>query len=463
MAEFDVVVIGSGPGGYRAALLAALRGQRTAIIERATWGGCCLNRGCVPKKDWYYSATLIAAHAHFAQRGLVGSLRGDLTQAWHHQRAVVLKVRDSYTDYLRRLGVTLFTGTAAFTAPGTIQIQPGGDVLTTSATIIATGSAPRMPDGVTIVPGRVIHSDLLFDEPPPSGARVIVIGGGVIALEFAYILRQFGKEVQWFARRAPFTRADFSPAAMAQLQQALAVAGVTARTQALQTVSCDAGGVTVTLADGAVCTSDWVLMATGRRAVTCGLGLASIGVGCDADGFIVIDDHLRTTVPGVYAIGDCVRGPMTANRALYEAAVAVDNILKPGCRTRGDRLVPEAIYSAIELARVGLTEEQAEDAGFEPATGFAAFEVSPQALGQDHPEGFVRVIADSDTGHLLGGEVVGGHAGELIHALAAAPRDGALRMLSTTAYNHPSRSEEFQNAVETLASKWKILDRVFGP
>lgn len=462
MAQFDVVVIGSGPGGYRAALLAALRGQRTAIIERATWGGCCLNRGCVPKKDWYYSATLIAASTRFAQRGLIGSLRGDLVLAWHHQRAVVGKVRDSYTDYLRRLGVTLFTGCAAFTAPGVIEVAGHSEALTAAVAIIATGSAPRVPDGVTIIPGRIIHSDLLFDELPPSGDRVIIVGGGVIAMELAYILRQFGKDVQWVARHSPFARPDFSPAAMTQLRQALTAAGITVQVQPLQAVAGDADGVTVTLADGTACRGDWALMATGRGAVTTGLGLASVGVDCDTDGFIVTDEHLRTTTQGIYAIGDCTRGPMTANRALAEAAIVVDNIFDPGSRVRGDRLVPEALYSAVELAHVGLTEEQAEDAGLEPATGFSAFELSPQALGQDRLEGFVRVIADADAGSLIGGEVVGDGAGELIHLLAVPPREGALRMLSTAAYNHPARSEEFQNAVETLAAKWQILGRVFG-
>ncbi|MDA8362195.1 MAG: NAD(P)/FAD-dependent oxidoreductase [Gammaproteobacteria bacterium] len=459
MDAFDVVVVGSGPGGYRAAVLAALRGRKTAIIERAVWGGCCLNRGCVPKKDWYHSARLLAHTDTFANRGLVGSLAGDLGQAWRHQYEVVDRVRQSYRDYLRRLGVTALSGHATVKDAGTLSVD--GRLVKAQSIILATGSAPVMPDHIAVVPDRIIHSDLLFDRPVPGGSRVAVVGGGIIALEFAYILRLFGKDVTWIVRRDPFARRDFSPAAMDVLKKGLMAAGVSPRLSTVRDATVGAEGVTLALDDGTVAV-DWVLMATGRRPVTDDLGLEAAGIARDSAGFIVVNAYLQTNRPSLYAIGDCVSGPMTANRALFEAAVAVDNIIEPGRRTRTDRLVPEAVYSAVELARVGLTEEQAEDDGFEPATGFAAFETSPRALGQDDAEGFVRLVADMDSGRFLGGEVVGAEAGELIHMLAALPAQGGLRTLSQMAFNHPSRSEEFQNAVETLAAKWNLPGEIFG-
>ncbi len=459
MDAFDVVVVGSGPGGYRAAVLAALRGRKTAIIERAVWGGCCLNRGCVPKKDWYHSARLLARTDTFAGRGLVGSLAGDLRQAWRHQHEVVDRVRQSYRDYLRRLGVTALSGHATVKDAGTLSVD--GRLVKAQSIILATGSAPVMPDHIAVVPDRIIHSDLLFDRPVPGGSRVAVVGGGIIALEFAYILRLFGKDVTWIVRRDPFARRDFSPAAMDVLKKGLMAAGVSPRLSTVRDATVGAEGVTLALDDGTVAV-DWVLMATGRRPVTDDLGLEAAGIARDSAGFIVVNAYLQTNRPSLYAIGDCVSGPMTANRALFEAAVAVDNIIEPGRRTRTDRLVPEAVYSAVELARVGLTEEQAEDDGFEPATGFAAFETSPRALGQDDAEGFVRLVADMDSGRFLGGEVVGAEAGELIHMLAALPAQGGLRTLSQMAFNHPSRSEEFQNAVETLAAKWNLPGEIFG-
>ncbi len=459
MDAFDVVVVGSGPGGYRAGVLAALRGKKTAIVERAVWGGCCLNRGCVPKKDWYHSARLLARNPTLAGRGVVGSLRGDLVQAWQHQHEVVNRVRTSYRDYLHRLGVTAFSGHASLRDGQTLDV--GGQSIGAGSIILATGSVPALPPGIGVVPDRIIHSDLLFDQPVPAGDRIAVIGGGIIAIELAYILRLFGKEVLWLVRRDPFTRQDFSAAAMDLLKRNLAAVGVTPRTAVLAGAVAGADGVELQI-EGDVLEADWALMATGRRPVTGDLGLEAAGIGRDSDGFITVDAHLETSVASVYAIGDCIRGPMTANRALFEAAVAIDNILEPKRRTRTERPVPEAVYSAVELARVGLTEEQAEEQGFEPAIGFASFDTSPRALGEDEPEGFVRVVADMDSGRFLGGEVVGSEAGELIHLLAALSPEDGLRMLSRMPVNHPSRSEEFQNATETLAARWGLLGEVFG-
>ncbi|WP_298138873.1 NAD(P)/FAD-dependent oxidoreductase [Acidiferrobacter sp.] len=457
----DLLVIGSGPGGYRAAVLAALRGLSAVIVEKATWGGCCLNRGCVPKKDWYHSARILNAARRFSKRGIAGALHGDLAQAWRHQRQVVAAVRDSYQSYLKRLGVTALSGQARFEDPHTVVVEPDGTRISPRAVIIATGSTPHVPDGCAVIPGRILHSDLLFDEPVPEGARVVIVGGGVVALEFAYILRAFGREVVWLARQDPFARADFSAPAMKLLRSAMSDAGLVPVRAGVRAVAATAAGVSVTTTGNEVMVADWVLLATGRRPVTAGLDPARAGLNLDAGGHIAVDDEMRAAA-GVYAIGDCVAGPMTANRALYEAGVAVDNIVAPGSHKRDLARVPEALYSAIELARVGLTEDQAEDQGHEPGVGFAAFESSPRALGQDAPEGYVRLIADQESGALLGGEVLGAEAGELIHMLTASPSVGALRRIAGAAFNHPSRCEEFQNAVETLAAKWNLGQYVFG-
>ncbi len=459
--ECDVLVIGSGPGGYRAAVLAALRGLKTVIVEKAVWGGCCLNRGCVPKKDWHHSARLLDSARHFGGRGIVGDLRGDLGAAWRHQREVVAAVRDSYRSYLKRLGVTAVEGRARFQDAGTVVVDPGATAISPRAVIIATGSTPRMPQGIEALSGRILHSDLLFDEPVPEGARVAVVGGGVIALEFAYILKAFGRDVRWLARNDPFARADFSAPAMKLLRAELADRGLVPIREGVGEVEVGDREIRLATTGGEAFVADWALFATGRRPVTDGLDLERAGLRRDAQGYIVIDDEMRAA-PAIYAIGDCVAGPMTANRALYEASVAVDNILSPGGRKRDLAAVPEAVYSAIELARVGLTEEEAEDRGLEPAVGFAAFETSPRALGQDDPRGYVRLVADVDSGALLGGEVLGAEAGELIHMLTAGASGGALRRLASARFNHPSRAEEFQNAAETLAAKWRLQDHVFG-
>jgi dihydrolipoamide dehydrogenase len=462
---FDLAVIGSGPGGYRAAVLGALRGLNVVIVERGDWGGCCLNRGCVPKKDWYHSARLVAAQRHFRARGLRGELSGDLAQAWQHQRGVVERVRDSYRAYLKHLKVRAIEGHARFLGPEEIEVEgPDGiESLRARHSIIATGAAASVPSPFEPVDGRVLTTDMLFDHPPPPGRRVAVIGSGVVATEFAFILGMLGRDVTWLTRSPPLARLGFSPQALSTLREQFALLGIEPqRVPGYASVRLDSEHVRIEVDGGTVYEVDWVVLGTGRRPTTDGLGLETIGVRTDPKGFVDRDDHLRTAVPNIYAIGDVAGHWMTANHALSDATVAIENILG-GDRRQDGRFVPVVIYSAVEMARLGLNEDAAEDEDLEPAIGFAAFEASPRALGQDEPEGFVRLIGDMDSGALLGGEIIGGDAGELIHLLSLAPdRDTALAWLARGTWNHPARAEEILNATETLASKWHLQDRVFG-
>ncbi len=469
--KYDITVIGSGPGGYRAAILAALRGQRVAIVEKADWGGCCLNRGCVPKKAWHHSAQLLAANDELAKRGLRGRLEADLAGAWDHQEGVVATVQDSYINYMKRLGVTAVTGHARLGDAHTVCVADAHGTeqeLKTEHVILATGSHPFLPAGVEPVSGRILTTDMLFDERPPEGRRVAVIGSGVIGTEFAFILHMLGCEVTWLTGSAPLSRTAFSRQALGTLKSALARHGVEARTGARLAgteVVTGAGGeeVLVKLEDGSEVRCDWLLLGTGRVPYTEGLGLEDLGMALDERGFVARNDQLQTSVPNIYAIGDCTSEQMTANQALADATLVVENIIDGAGRAQEPAWVPEAVYSAVELARIGLDDDTAEDEGYEPAVGFAAFETSPRALGQSDTDGFVRLLGDMDSGELLGGEIVGAEAAELIHLLSTAPdRDTALKWLARGRYNHPGRAEELLNATETMASKWGLEDFLFG-
>ncbi|MCX7892036.1 MAG: NAD(P)/FAD-dependent oxidoreductase [Burkholderiales bacterium] len=461
--DFDLVVIGSGPGGYRAAVLGALRGLAVAIVERGVWGGTCLNRGCVPKKDWYHTARLVAGNRRYAARGLRGQLEPDLDAAWRHQRTVVETVRASYVDYLRRLGVRAFAGEARFVAADEIAV--GDERLGARHAIVATGSRPFVPPWTPLVPGRVLTTDELFDAPPPPGARVGVVGSGVVGTEMAFILAMLGKDVVWLTQSAPLSRSRFSASARRFLGAALAAHGVAPRTGSRpERCVADDRGVTLHLPGGATERVDWLLLGAGRLPNVEGLGLQRAGVELGEDGFVAVDDEMRTSAPHVFAIGDCADAAMTSNHALVEAAIAVANIVAPGSRKRSDIMIPEVVYSAAELARLGLSEEEAEAMGLEPALGFSGFEASPAALAADEPQGFVRVVADHDTGRLLGAEAVGPNAGEWLQVVGPhAGSDEALAALARAAWNHPSFAEEILNAVETLASKWGLGPAVFGP
>jgi dihydrolipoamide dehydrogenase len=459
---FDLVVIGSGPGGYRAAVLGALRGLEVAIVEGREWGGTCLNRGCIPKKAWYATARLVAASGGFAARGIAGRLSADLAQAWRHQRGVVESVRASYVDYLGRLGVSTFTGQARLGAGRQVEVV-GGDVLAAGAVVLATGSSPYVPAALPLEPGRVLTSDELFGVPPPPGRRVAVIGSGVIGTEMAFILTMLGREVAWLVQSEPLARLGFTPPARAALREALAEHGVRPRAVGRPRAHrVDANGVALELPDGAVERADWVLVASGRRPNVANLGLDTAGVATGADGFVATDERSMTAADGVYAIGDCANPRMTSNHALADAAVAIANVVTPGAARRDDGAVPEVVYSALELARLGLSEAQAEQAGREPATGFAALESSPAALTEGEPRGFVRLVADLESGELLGAEAVGAHAGEWIHVAGAVLRaPDALARLAHIRYNHPSLAEEVLNATETLAARWGLGAAVF--
>ncbi|WP_018864829.1 NAD(P)/FAD-dependent oxidoreductase [Thioalkalivibrio sp. ARh3] len=463
---FDLAIIGSGPGGYRAAVLGALRGLNVVIVEKGDWGGCCLNRGCVPKKDWYHTARTVAAQRHFEGRGISGSLKADMDRAWDHQREVVTTVRDSYLGYMKHLKIQYRHGTARFRDAETLKVvtEDGSEALQARHTIIATGATATVPAPFAVEPGRVLTTDMLFDDTPPAGERVAIIGSGVVATEFAWIFHHLGKKVTWLSRSKPLSTQKFSPQALGTLKEQLAADGIEpVRVKGYDRAETSDNGVIITDADGNTFEVDWVLLGTGRTPHTEGLNLDAIGVKTDARGFVQRRPTLQTDVDNIYAIGDVASEWQTANHALADATIAVENIQNGNTREQDERFVPIAIYSAVEMARLGMDEDDAEDDELEPAVGFAAFETSPRALGQDEPEGFVRLIGDMDTGALLGGEVIGSDAGELIHILSLAPdRDTALAWLARGQWNHPARAEEFLNATETLASKWNLKSEIFG-
>ena len=455
MPSFDVAIIGSGPGGYRAAVLAALRGLKVALIEKHTWGGTCLNRGCVPKKDWYHTACIVTDSRSYAARGLSGSVHPDL-----HQRQVVTTVRASYVDYLDRLGVTTMQGVARCGGRGRLHV--GEQTVVAGHLIIATGSRPWLPSSLQRVAGRVLTTDDLFDAPPPAGRRVAVLGSGAVGTEMAFILKQMGLDVTWLSGRDPLSDSAYSPPARKALLQALAQAGITPVTGArIRAARIDGDGVTLDLPGCDSTRVDWVLAGTGRQPNSDGLELPEAGVALDAQGFVVVD-AFNQAASSVYAIGDVANRNMSANHALADATVAVTNIIAPGSCRRDARRVPEAVYSALELARVGWNEEQAEAMDLEPATAYTSFAVNPAALAEGDDAGFLRIVADLDSGKVLGAELGGRGAAELIGLLGLEFGDPrTLSRLAAAAYNHPTRSEEILNAVETLAARWNMGRHVF--
>lgn len=479
MQIFDVIVIGSGPGGYKAALSAAQRGAKVALIEKSLSGGTCLNQGCIPKKTLLHLASLIEDMQHLQGRGLVGQVKGDFRAAMRHKEDVVVGIRNNFPVWLRRLGVKIFHGNGRFVAPYQIEVEPDDPLaaqdhtqhhhqhLTAPKIIIATGSTPRTLaecpiDGKIVMTSREFMFDLV--EQP---ASILFVGGGTVGVELAYFMHQYDSHVRVIEksnRLLPYAR--IPEHACATLERKFKRINLDYRVNTTVT-HCDisSGRAQVKFSDGSQASFDKVLVAVGRSPVVAGLALEQAGVASNDEGFILTSEYLETNVPGIYAIGDVKPGPMTANAALHDAKIAAANVVEGNQYTFNYFKVPMVIHSAVEIAAVGLTEEQAEAAGFEAETARTSFGGSGKARAYHDTEGFVEVVHDAETGQLLGGCVVGPEAGEQIQMMTAACQsDRGLWFFKELSYSHPSWAEEFETAIEPCTSALsKSKNEIFRP
>lgn len=475
---FDVVVIGSGPGGYKAAITAAHLGARVALIEKGLAGGTCLNQGCIPKKTLLHLATLIENVNELKGRGLAGAIHGDFAAAMVHKDAVVEGIRDNFSVWLRRLGIRVLEGEARFAGAPRAGADAGFDIAVEGAgggvqmlaarrVIVSTGSRPK-PLASCPFDGEVVMSSGDFmarlREVP---RRMLFVGGGAVGVELGFLMRQFGSEVCIAEIGDRLLGGPRIPEhASTVLERKLTRVGVEVRKQAtVARCRAENGGAEVTFGDARVERFDKVLVAVGREPVTAGLALEAAGVERDVAGFIRTSPYLETSVPGVYAVGDCKRGPMTANGALHDAKVAAANAVGGNTVTPNYFKVPMVVHSAVEIAAVGLTEDQAEDAGFEPEVARTPLSGSGKARAHHEHDGFIEVVHDCETSQLLGGCIVGPEAGEQIHMMSAACQSTrGLWFFKDMSYSHPSWCEELETAVDPYASAFAKSDKeIFRP
>jgi dihydrolipoamide dehydrogenase len=453
---YDLIVIGTGPGGYVCAVRAAQLGLKTAVVEkRSTHGGTCLNVGCIPSKAMLHASELFEEAGNgFGKMGIgVGTPSLDL--------AAMLKYKDQGVDgnvkgvdfLFRKNKIDSVRGTGKIVAPGKVEVT-GEDgktqMLETKAIVIATGSDVAKLRGIDIDEKRVVSSTggLVLGEVPK---RLLVIGAGVIGLELGSVWRRLGAEVT-FVEFLDRVLAGMDSEVCRQTQRIMEKQGLKFRLKSKVT-GVDASGnplkVTVEPADGGApetVEADVVLVAVGRVPYTEGLGLEEAGVKRDNRGYVTVDEHFQTSAPGIYAIGDVIPGPMLAHKAEDEG-VAVAEIIagKPG-HVNYD-VIPNVVYTYPEIASVGKSEDDLKAAGIAYNVGKFPFTANGRAKVNLTTDGFVKIIADAKTDRVLGVHIVGADAGNMIAEAAIAMEFGASSEdIARTCHAHPTLSEAVKEA-----------------
>ena len=445
--NFDLVVIGGGPGGYVAAIRAAQLGLKTAVVdENQKFGGTCLRVGCIPSKALLESShLLVEARDHMVEHGITASkLTVDLGAMMKRKTGVVDTLTGGIAMLLKRNKVTAIVGRGELTADKKIKVSDG-QVLTAKHTLIATGSKPMQ------LPGISLDGDLIGDSTaalsyPSVPKRLVVIGGGYIGLELGSVWSRLGAEV------AIFEGTDTVLGGLDQEIGRMAVKtfqkqGLHFRTKMwVESVEKSGDGCVVKCKNEEPIQCDRVLVSAGRVPNTGNVGLEAAGVQQDPRGFIVVDENFKTSVDGVYSIGDCIGGAMLAHKASEEGIACVEKIVTGVGHVNYDT-IPAVVYTHPEIAGVGKTEEQIKEAGIEYRKGVCPFGANGRARAIGDFDGKIKVLADKTTDRILGVHAIGPHAGDLISEAAVAMNFGASSEdLARCCHAHPTLSEIMQEA-----------------
>lgn len=446
---YDLAVIGSGPGGYVAAIRAGQLGIKTAIIEKEALGGACLNWGCIPTKALLKNAEIVSYIRRADEFGLkFDAFQPDYSAAMARSRRVVDRNTRGVRYLLRKNNVTHIEGAARLTAPNRVAIEPGGAVIQAKNIIIATGARPRALPALPVDGQRIISSreSIVLTDLPPSMA---IIGGGAIGVEFAYIYAMYGVDVtiiELLPRLVPNEDADIS----AQLERSFRALGIKILTNAAVNDSTHTpGGLILSLdqnGDLQFIETHMALVAVGVQPNTENLGLETIGVAVDRPG-IRVDDYLATTAPGVYAIGDVTGKMPLAHVASAQAVTAVEHIAGLEPQPMEYINMPRTTYCNPQIASFGLTEAQAREQGYEVNIGVFNAMANGKALAMGETEGMVKLVVDSRYGELLGGHLIGPEVTELLGELSMTRMlEGTTLELGWTVHAHPSLSEMLKEA-----------------
>lgn len=458
MTHYDVVVLGAGPGGYVAAIRSAQLGLNTAIIEPKYWGGVCLNVGCIPSKALLRNAELThIVTKEAATFGFTGQITADYGAAFDRSRKVA-DGRVAGVHYLMKKNkITEIHGYGRFADANTVNVElneGGTETVTFDNAIIATGSSTRLIPGTSLSQNVVTYEEQILDRDLPRS--IVIAGAGAIGMEFAYVMANYGTDVtivEFLPRALPNEDAEVSK----EIEKQYKKLGVKILTGTkVESITDDGSVVTVVVSkDGKTeeLKADTVMQAIGFAPNIEGYGLETTGVALTDRGAIAIDDHMRTNVPHIYAIGDVTAKLQLAHVAEAMGVVAAETIGGAETMTLGDyRMMPRATFCQPQVASFGLTEQQARDEGYDVKVAKFPFTANGKAHGLADPTGFVKVIADATYGELLGAHLIGPDVSELVPELTLAQKwDLTVSELARNVHIHPTLSEALQECFHGLA------------
>jgi dihydrolipoamide dehydrogenase len=454
--KYDLVIIGGGPGGYVAAIRAAQLGMNVACVEkRGALGGTCLNVGCIPSKALLHSSERYAeARRHLAEHGIeLGEVKLDLARMMARKDTVVRDLTKGIEFLFKKNEVDYVRGVGRVPRPGAVAVElsdGGSETLVAKHIVIATGSRPMLLPGLEIDEERIVTSTgaLALEEVPE---RLIVIGAGVVGLELGSVWSRLGARVtvlEFLDHILPGMDREIAKQAQRVLtKQGLefrlssGVTGARKRKSGVAVAFEPTGGGAASELE-----ADVVLVAIGRAPYTEGLGLEELGVETDERGVIQVDERFRTSVPGIYAIGDCIPGPMLAHKAEEDGIVCVEMLAGQSGHVDYDR-VPAVVYTWPEIAGVGKTEEDLTAAGVEYRAGRFPFQANSRARTTGDGDGLVKVLADAGTDRVLGVHILGPMAGDLVQEAVVAMEFGAsAEDIARTVHHHPGMGEAVKEA-----------------
>jgi dihydrolipoamide dehydrogenase len=446
--SFDVVVVGSGPGGYVAAIRAAQLGLSVAAVEDDRPGGVCLNWGCIPTKALLRNAEVLHLVQHADRFGIkADNVRADYAEAIKRSRGVADRMAKGVEFLFKKNKITLFPGTGMLTSKTTVEVRGGSgtETLQAKAIILATGSQPKSLPGVGIDEKTVISSNgAVRNETRP--ASMVVIGAGAVGMEFADVYAAYGTVLEALDRVLPVEDVEASTL----VARLFGRRGITIKTGVkVSAVKPGGAGAVVETTEGRV-EAEQVLVAVGRGARTAGVGLEAVGVQLER-GFVKVSPTMATSVKGIYAVGDMAGAPLLAHKAMAEGVVAAEAIAGRNPRPLDYTNVPSCTYCRPQVASIGSSEAQARENGREVMVGKFPFTANGKAVALGETDGFVKVVADKASGEILGVHVVGPEATEIIHEFAVGRTlEATVEEIMHTIHAHPTLSEAALEA--TLAA-----------